>query len=277
MFTFAVVGRDESERLATAIGQARAAAHDADEIWFVDSGSVDGSPELAASLGARVVEAPSGKGRAIARALREVTTEYVVLLDADIDRPTPNIPLALRKVVERTGADLVVAEFDEPKMQLRHTTRYVWGPLVARLFPEAHQRFGCTPLSGFRALRAGQDLGRIPPGFAVEAHINLAVAAAGGAVELAEVGAYWGPVRPKTRLGSEVGAAVLDHAERLGRLDSEMRPRWDRWVEAIVLIVVEGPPAAGDAASPSNLAEPGYVARLEAAVSRPLPPARAAA
>jgi glucosyl-3-phosphoglycerate synthase len=273
-FTFAVVGRDESERLGEALRQVREAAQ-GDEVWFVDSSSSDRSPEVAAALGARVLRAPGGKGRAIAHLLREVTTDYVVLLDADIDRTTSNIAARLRDAVERTGADLVVAEFEEPLLQVRDSSRYVWRPLVEALFPEAHERFGRTPLSGFRALRTGVELGRLPPDFAVETHINLAVAVAAGSVEIEDVGTYWGPVRSKPFLPRQVGRAVLDVAEAQGRLDRRARPAWDEWVERIVAIVVERAARSTDGPTPSeNLAEPDYVGRLQAAASRPLPHGR---
>jgi glucosyl-3-phosphoglycerate synthase len=270
-FTFAAVGRDEAERLGEALRQAREASR-GEEVWFVDSGSSDGSPEAAAALGARVLRAPAGKGRAIARVLGEVTTDYLVLLDADIDRTTSNIAARLRDAVERTGPDLVVAEFEEPLLQVRDSSRYVWRPLVEALFPEAHERFGRTPLSGFRALRTGVDLGRLPPGFGVETHVNLAVAVGGGSVQVEDVGTYWGPVRSKPLLPRDVGTAILDVAEAEGRLDRRSRAAWDAWVERIVAIVVERATRATDGPTPAeNVAEPDYVGRLQAASSRPLP------
>lgn len=278
MFTFAVVGRNESERLARAVAQAHAAARPGDEVWYVDSGSADSSRRTAAALGVRVLGAPGGKGRAIAAALAELRSEHLVLLDGDIDRTTRNIAAELRRRAEEGDADLVVAEFEEPRLQVRDSSRYVWRPLVGALFPEADGRFGSTPLSGFRALRAGLDLGELPAGFGVETHINLAVAAAGRPFEVVDVGTYWGPVRSKPLLGSEVGAAVLDLAERHGRLDRELRPLWDEWVAAVVDIVIErSTHTAGGAVPLENVAAAGYVARLEAAAERPLPPARAGA
>jgi glucosyl-3-phosphoglycerate synthase len=270
-FTFAVVGRDEAQRLPESLRQAREAAR-GDDVLFVDSGSSDGSAEVAAALGARVLGAPTGKGRAIARLLGEVTTDYVVLLDADIDGTTSNIATRLREAVERNEADLVVAEFEEPLLQVRDSSRYVWRPLVHALFPEAHERFGRTPLSGFRALRTSVELGPLPKGFGVETHINIAVTVAGGSVRVEDVGMYWGPVRSKPLLPREVGTAILDLAQVHGRLDRSSRAAWDEWLEGIVAIVVERAASAADGPTPSeNLAEPDYVSRLQAASSRPLP------
>jgi glucosyl-3-phosphoglycerate synthase len=198
----------------------------------------------------------------------------VVLLDADIDRTTSNIASRLRGAVERSGADLVVAEFEEPLLQVRDSSRYVWRPLVETLFPEAHERFGRTPLSGFRALRSRTDLGRLPPDFGVEAHVNLAIAVAGGSVEVEDVGTYWGPVRSKPLLPRQVGSAILDTAQVHGRLARRSRPAWDEWVERIVAIVLERAGRATNGPTPAeNLAEPDYVGRMLAASSRPLPPA----
>ena len=69
MFTFAVVGHNEAPLLATAVRQAMEAVEPGDGVWFVDSESSDDSAAVARSLGAEVVPAPLGKGRAMAAAL----------------------------------------------------------------------------------------------------------------------------------------------------------------------------------------------------------------
>src|SRR5438552_18435019 len=90
--TFAVVGHNEGEYLARSIGQAAAAARDGDRLLFVDGQSTDGSADLAASLGAEVVEAPLGKGRAVAAALARCEPPYIRLIDGDIEHPARHVP-----------------------------------------------------------------------------------------------------------------------------------------------------------------------------------------
>jgi glucosyl-3-phosphoglycerate synthase len=275
--TFAVLGRDESELLANAVGQAIEAAGPGDEVLFVDSASADGSAARAAGLGVQVVEAPAGKGSAVARALEEASGEHVVLLDADIERTSTNFAAALRDEVERTGADLVVGAFDEPRVPRRLVSELIWPRLVPELFPEAHIDFGRTLLSGFRAVRRTFPLGRLPEDFAVEAHVNLAVASGGGSVATAELGSYWGPVRTKEWLGLQVGAAILDLAEERGGLEPALREHWDDWVRNVVDLIAEGwelflAGRLGDTDAVEELAS-----RLGAAAAAELPPRRAAA
>jgi hypothetical protein len=53
------------------------------EIIVADGGSSDGTREIAAKLGARVVESPKGRGLQIRKGLESVTCEVVVILHAD--------------------------------------------------------------------------------------------------------------------------------------------------------------------------------------------------
>ena len=240
-FLIAVLGRNEAELLPVALGQAADAALAGDEVVFVDGASSDGSARVAERLGVRVLAAPEGKGRAIALVLREAASDYVVFVDADIESSSVNIPATLRAEAERSGADLVVGEFDWPERPLLNTLN-VYRPLVRALFPEALEPVGAVPFSGFRALRTAFDWGAIPPGFGVESHINLAAAAGGGSIALAQLGRYVGPVRAKPLLGREVGGAILDAAVAAGRIGAAERPAWDRWLEHVVACI-----AAGDA------------------------------
>jgi rSAM/selenodomain-associated transferase 2 len=54
-----------------------------EEILAVDGGSTDGTPELAASLGLRVVGSPRGRGEQLARGVRAATGRWLLLLHAD--------------------------------------------------------------------------------------------------------------------------------------------------------------------------------------------------
>src|SRR2546423_12803422 len=96
------------------LDQVAAAVRSGDRVWFVDSASDDDSPELAAQLGAEVLRAPLGKGRAIAAAVEHCETSHICFLDADVLATTRNVPLTLREGLEGSGADLVVAEFASP-------------------------------------------------------------------------------------------------------------------------------------------------------------------
>ena len=53
------------------------------EVVVVDGGSTDGTPDLAARLGALVVNAPRGRGRQIAAGVAAARGEWLLLLHAD--------------------------------------------------------------------------------------------------------------------------------------------------------------------------------------------------
>ncbi|UJW36552.1 glycosyltransferase family 2 protein [Saccharothrix sp. AJ9571] len=73
----------------------------------VDNGSGDGSPEIAAALGAKVVHEPRrGYGAAVHSGLEAATTELVAFLDADGSLDPRELPRLVAAV--QGGADLAV-------------------------------------------------------------------------------------------------------------------------------------------------------------------------
>ncbi|MGC7102488.1 glycosyltransferase family 2 protein [Amycolatopsis lurida] len=73
----------------------------------VDNGSGDGSPEIAAGLGAKVVHEPRrGYGAAVHSGLEAATAELVAFLDADGSLDPRELPVLVAAV--RDGADLAV-------------------------------------------------------------------------------------------------------------------------------------------------------------------------
>ncbi len=83
-----IIGRNEGERLARCLDSVFAMAFpvEALDVIYVDSGSTDGSPALAAARGARVVEVPEGpktaaRGRNTGLAL--VDASFALFLDGD--------------------------------------------------------------------------------------------------------------------------------------------------------------------------------------------------
>ena len=239
MITFAVVGHNEAALLNNALEQAYAASGPGDSVWFVDSASTDGSGELARSHGTKVVRAPFGKGRAVAAAIEHCQTEHICLLDADIESTTRNAPETLRRALERTGADMVVGEFDWPDKPFRPVTHSIWAPLVRVLFPEVAASFRRMPLSGFRIFDVALARGPLPPGYGVEVHLNILGSLDGRRTETADIGTYSGPIRGNPGLPEEVAAAILDTAESCGRLDAGARASWDEWLEPVLALIGE--------------------------------------
>lgn len=262
MITFAVIGHDEAALLPNAIAQATEAAGPAEPVWFVDSASKDGSADVARSLGIDVVGAPLGKGEAMTLAIARCETSHICFVDADIESSDANIPLSLKRALAEEPADMIVADLIWPSKRFSHAVVGVYRPLVAALFPEAHERFGRFPFSGFRVLRTDLPIGSLPAGFGVETHLNVLCAAERLRTRVIDIGVYEGPVRPKPNLGKEVGDAILDLAERHDRLGPGRRPLWDAWVDEVAAVTRTQAPGEPD---------DDYRGRFAAVTSRPLP------
>ena len=263
--TFAVVGHNEVDRLALALGQAQAAAGPDDVVWFVDSASTDGSADRAAALGAEVVPAPLGKGRAVATALDRCSSEYLVLIDGDMEGSSQNIAAALRDATRAIEADMIIGSFVEPARR-RALTPFLYRPLMRALFPECPSNEVEIPLSGMRALRTGVDLGLLPPGYGVESHLNIEYTLGGGVVAAIDLGEYVGPLRGyhnTAPVAEAVADAILDCAVAHGRIGVEGRAPWQEWTRGVIdaLATVPAPGSDGHA----------FLALVADASAHPLP------
>lgn len=100
---------NEADTLQTCIEKAQRALRDAGiagEIVIADNGSVDGSQEIAASLGARVVNvAAKGYGSALMGGISAARGKYVIMGDADDSYDFLEVPKFVAKL--REGYDLV--------------------------------------------------------------------------------------------------------------------------------------------------------------------------
>jgi glycosyltransferase involved in cell wall biosynthesis len=95
MISVAMITMNEEKAVAKVIADIRSALAGRDhEIVIVDS-SRDATPEIAESLGARVIRQfpPQGYGHAMARVLKESKGEVVVTLDCDGTYPAAEIPI----------------------------------------------------------------------------------------------------------------------------------------------------------------------------------------
>lgn len=101
---------NEAETLATCIRKAQKALADlnvAGEVIIADNGSTDGSPEIAAGLGARVVHvAEKGYGSALSGGIKAARGKYIIMGDADDSYDFTNLGPFLEKL--RAGYDLVM-------------------------------------------------------------------------------------------------------------------------------------------------------------------------
>jgi glucosyl-3-phosphoglycerate synthase len=232
MITFAVIGHNEAPTLEYSLNQAAEAAMAGDVVWFVDGASTDQSATIAKRQKIKRIRAPIGKGRAMRHAIEQCETEFICFIDADLLQSTHNLVLAMAESVRTNNSDMVIGDFDDGS--LPGVTIGIYTPLIANLFPEAANRYGSKPLSGFRAIRKRQDLGQIPNDFGVEAHLNITLALAGANTSICPLGFYEGRFLYKPHMGIEVSSAILDLAVSSGRVEAAQRPTWEEWVSGVV-------------------------------------------
>jgi glycosyltransferase involved in cell wall biosynthesis len=100
---------NEADTLGVCIEKARSALSEAGirgEIIVADNGSADGSPEIAARMGARVVSvAARGYGSALMAGIASARGKYIVMGDADDSYDFLELPKFVEKL--RSGNDLV--------------------------------------------------------------------------------------------------------------------------------------------------------------------------
>jgi glycosyltransferase involved in cell wall biosynthesis len=129
---------NEAETLATCITKAQKALDELDvagEIIIADNGSTDGSPEIAASLGARVIHvAQKGYGSALLGGIKAARGKYIIMGDADDSYDFTKLGPFLENL--RAGYDLVMGNrfkggIAPQAMPLLH--RYLGNPVLTRI------------------------------------------------------------------------------------------------------------------------------------------------
>ena len=148
---------NEAENIETCVTRALAvlAEHDIPgEVVVADNASEDGSPELAAAAGARVISEPRrGYGSAYLAGLGAATGDYVVMLDADLTYDFDDIPAFVAKLDE--GAEMVIGDrmdnIHPGAMPWLH--RYVGNPVLTGILNTFFRTGVKDAHCGMRALR----------------------------------------------------------------------------------------------------------------------------
>lgn len=190
--TVVVPTLDEAEGVVRVIEELRAVG--VRNVLVVDGGSTDGTPELAARAGARVVRQEGrGKADAVRTALRLVETPYVVVMDGDFTYPAEYVPALVAKL--REGYDEVIGARVEVEPGAQSPVFALGNRLLTWWFNLVFGTRLSDVLSGMYALRreAVADALFAARGFSVEAELAAHVASTG---EIAEV-----PIRYRRRLG----------------------------------------------------------------------------
>lgn len=222
-----IPARDEAATVAGVVAPVAGLLHGphrlVDEVVVADDGSSDGTGDIAAALGARVLRCsgPHGKGAAMAQAARATDGDIVVFLDADVSNFGADFVTGLLgPLLLDVGVVLVKGDYRRALGGLDgeggRVTELLARPLLERLFP--HLAFVRQPLAGEVAVRRHvlDDL-VLEPGYGVEVGMLIDVAHQYGAATIAQVelGERVHRNRPLAALSAqarEVLAAVADRA-----------------------------------------------------------------
>ncbi len=175
--------RENLGRLLVELGEVLGSLEDfAFEVLVVDDGSEDGTGDLAACAGARVIRHPSnlGNGAAIKRGIREARGDWILLMDGDGQHPPSEIPGLLARIGEY---DMVVGSREgSGGAWHRNLANRIYNGLAGYV---TGRRIGDLT-SGFRVVRAGPLKGFVhllPNTFSYPTTITLAMFKAGYAVK----------------------------------------------------------------------------------------------
>lgn len=149
MITAVIPALNESARIAGVITFAK--RHPlVKEVLVIDDGSIDGTPELSAAMGAKVITSSLlGKGTSMAEGLQAATQPVVVYLDGDLTGLREDLLDHLTRPLLEEKADFVKAKFTRSAGRVTTLTAK---PLLQLFFPEL-AKFE-QPLGGIVAARA---------------------------------------------------------------------------------------------------------------------------
>jgi glucosyl-3-phosphoglycerate synthase len=203
------------------------------EVIVSASACTDGTAALAEQAGARVVEAPIGKGSALKEGFRASKGEVICLIDGDIryfgDEPLSAILLRpiLHGIADATITDLYWRPL-YPQMWLHA----FFAPITGILFPEMLPKCGSTPWSGQRAALRNLWPADLADDFVVDLQILLHWNTQALRLRPVLADDWVNPQRPKSDLMARELQVLLDAALNQERLDPDAVPAIRKWYEA---------------------------------------------
>jgi glycosyltransferase involved in cell wall biosynthesis len=176
------------------------------EVIVVDSNSTDGTPEIADSLGARVIREPRrGYGRACLTGLASANSpDIAVFLDGDYsDRPS-ELPMLLAPIIQGDADIVLGSRLGKQRIPAALPWHQAFGNRLAARLIRLLYGLQITDLGPFRAGRAdilrGLDLAETTYGWAVEMILKGALRG----YRVAEVPVTYYPRIGKSKIGGTV-------------------------------------------------------------------------
>jgi len=147
-----------------------------ENVLVVDGGSTDGTREIAADAGARVIQqSGSGKGQAVREAVRQIDAEYVLMLDGD-DTYRPDDAAAMLEPLRTGRAEHVIGNrFADMADGAMTRLNQVGNRLINGAFGVIHGRNLGDILSGYRAFtrESFERLSLSADGFGIETEMAV--------------------------------------------------------------------------------------------------------
>lgn len=231
-----IPAHNEEATVAEVIAECRKGLHlvgAKGEVVVSASGCTDDTIAVARGAGARVIDAPLGKGAAITAGLAHTDGEIVCLVDGDVryygDRPLVSILVEpiLHGIADATITDLYWRPL-YPQMWLHA----FFAPLAGALFPEVLPKCGSTPWSGQRAALRDLWPTNLPNGFTVDLEILMHWNTEALRLRPVIADDWTNPQRPKSDLMARELDVMLDYAVRQGRIEVDAIPALRRWFDA---------------------------------------------
>lgn len=178
------------------------------EVIVVDGNSVDGTPEIAAHMGAKVITQQGlGKAKAIAQVLRciDQNTRYLAIIDGDFTYPAKHIPKMIEILEKNPDIGMVTGNrFSNPKEFIAHfrkivSDRYCLGNQILAIIHRILNRVMMKdPLTGIRVIRFDllNDLKIKAKSFDIEVELNNYIKRKGS--KIIEI-----PIKYRLRLGKK--------------------------------------------------------------------------
>jgi glucosyl-3-phosphoglycerate synthase len=210
---------NESRTIRSVVEFARRGAR-VSEVIVVDDGSIDGSPEMAAEAGARVITSRIlGKGASMEDGAAVANNEVLLYLDGDLSGLAPDLIERLSEPILLDKADFVKARFTRNAGRVSLLTAR---PLLRTYFPEL-MRFE-QPLGGIIAVRRslaqklrleddyGVDIGLLIDAFMSKARLEE--------IDIGHIEHDSKPLAVLEDMAIQVARTIVDRAALYGRLRS---------------------------------------------------------
>jgi glucosyl-3-phosphoglycerate synthase len=205
------------------------------EVIVAASGCTDNTAELAAAAGAKVVEAPIGKGAAMHAGALASTGEVICLIDGDLRYygDPPLVPLLVDPILHGI-ADATISNLYWRPLYPQMWLHGFFVPLMGVLFPEILPKVGPTPWSGQRAVRRELWPTELPNGFTSD--VTLLMHWNQHALRMTSVVTDdWShPQRTdesKEKLMAGELEVILRYAVEQGRMEASEEPNFTRWYD----------------------------------------------